>query len=176
MKGWRAIRMLIFLGLAGPLAWLAGKVPLVGDWLALAVGAAWAAYWACVFAIANSFVAWEPPPEGVPRSPWFIRALDAPARVPVVGLPFRLYRWVVARVTRNVWPACVAFERATWESAGLALVRGIASVPGLYITSRAMFAPAATHAFLARNVPPPATVPPPSSPPGIPPELVARDR
>jgi hypothetical protein len=148
LKAWRALRLLLFFSLALPLAWVVGMIPYVGESFAVAIEGAWAAYWACVFAVGNTFLVWEAP--AGPRSPWFLRALQAVGRVPVLGAPVRLYARLVARVTRNVWPACLAFEETTWESAGMALARTIASVPVAYIITRPAFAAAATHAWLAR--------------------------
>jgi hypothetical protein len=150
MKGWRTLRFLIFLALGSPLAWLVGEVPYVGAPLAVAVTAAWTAYWASVFAIANSFLVWErelQPDE----APWFIRVLGQLARVPVIGFVPRVYARVLARATQKVWPACIAFEKAPWESAGLAATRAVTSVPVLYIVTRPFFGPAATHAWIARS-------------------------
>jgi hypothetical protein len=149
MKGWRAVRFLIFLALAAPVASLVGQVPYVGGGLAVVIEGAWTAYWASVFAIGNSFLVWERP-LGEGEAPWFVRRLYALGRAPVVGVAFRVCARVLTRVTRNVWPACMAFERTPWESAGLAALRGVASIPVVYIVTRPFFAPAATHAWLAR--------------------------
>jgi hypothetical protein len=149
MKGWRALRFLIFLGLASPIAWLAGKVPHTGDVLDFVVEGAWAAYWASVFAVGNSFLVWERP-LAPGEAPWFIRGLRRLGTIPLLGIPARLYERVLTFATRNVWPACMAFEETVWESAGLAALRGIASVPVVYIVTRPFFSPAATHAFLGR--------------------------
>jgi hypothetical protein len=148
LKLWRALRLFLFFSLALPVAWVVGKIPHVGESLAVAIEGAWAAYWACVFAVGNTFLAWEAPVGD--RAPWFMRVLRRVGRVPVLGLPVMLYARFVGRVTRNVWPACLAFEETPWESAGMALARTIASVPVAYIITRPVFAPAATHAFLAR--------------------------
>jgi hypothetical protein len=148
LKGWRAVRFLLFAALAGPFAWIAGQVPHLGPTLSFAVEGGWAAYLACVFAIGNSFLAWEPR-AGSP--PWFVRVLERAGRVPVLGVPVRLYARLLTFATRNVWPACAAFEEAPWEAAGLALARGVASVPFVYLVFRPMFAPAATHALVGRR-------------------------
>ena len=58
---------------------------------------------ASVFAVANTFLAWEMRAQG-DRAPWFVRILRVPGRVPVVGLPFRFYTWVLTKATRSVWP------------------------------------------------------------------------
>jgi hypothetical protein len=150
LKTWRAIRFLLFLTLVSPFAWLLGHVPVVGPSLAIAAEAVWGAYWASVFAIANTFVAWEARPPSPP--PWFIRILARAGTIPVVGIPVRLYAHLLTFATRKVWPACMAFENAPWESAGLALARGVASIPFLYLVLRPLFAPAATHALLGRGL------------------------
>jgi hypothetical protein len=149
MKAWRAVRFISFLLLVSPIAWLFGKVPVVGAALSVAIEGAWGAYWASVFAIANTFVAWHD--ERGTKLPWFMRVLARVGRVPVLGAIARLYARLLAFATRRVWPACVAFEETPWESAGLALARGIAAVPFLYVIVRPMFAPAATHALLGRR-------------------------
>lgn len=149
MKGWRALRFLLFVALVGPFAWALGNVPTAGPTLSVVVEGAWAAYWACVFAIANTFVAWEPRPSWPP--PWFVRVLGPPGRIPLLGVPVRLYARLLTFATRNVWPACLALEEAPWEGAGLALARGVASVPFLYLVFRPMFPPGATHALLGRR-------------------------
>jgi hypothetical protein len=153
MKLWRAVRFLIFLALDAPVVWLVQRIPFVGGELAVVVEVVWAVYWASVFAIANTFLAWEPAEPGA--APWFIRSLRYVGRVPVLGLPFRLYARVLELATRKCWPACLAFERTPWEAAGLATARAIASVPLVYLVMRPMFAPAATHAYAARRAPAP---------------------
>jgi hypothetical protein len=157
MKLWRAVRFVIFLGLDLPIVWLVQRIPVVGSYLAVVIGVVWAVYWASVFAIANSFLAWEPVPEGA--APWFIRVLRYVGRVPVLGIPVRLYARILTFATRRCWPACLAFERTPWEAAGLATTRAIASVPFAYLVMRPMFAPAATHAYVARREPPASEAP-----------------
>jgi hypothetical protein len=149
LKGWRALRFLLFLTLVSPIAWALGLIPVVGAPLAVSIEAVWTAYWASVFAIANTFVAWEPHPW--PEPPWFIRVLRPVGRIPVLGIPFRIYARILTMATRNVWPACMAFEEATWEGAGLALARVVASVPFVYLVFRPIFSPAATHALIGRG-------------------------
>ena len=150
VKGWRALRLLIFLALVSPVAWLVGRIPYLGGPLGVVVEAAWAVYWACVFAVANSFLVWDSPAS---ERPWFMRTLERVTRVPLIGVPFRVYARIVGRLTRPVWPACMAFEQTTFESAGLALARVLASLPIVYVVTRPAFATAATHALLARAAP-----------------------
>jgi hypothetical protein len=149
LKAWRAGRFLIFLALGSPAAWLVAAIPKVGPPIAGAIELAWAAYWAGVFAIANSFEAWTTAPEDT--APWFVRALERAGTIPVLGWGPRLYARLLTFATRNVWPACLAFEAAPWESLGLALARALASIPGFYLVCRPMFAPAATRILLARR-------------------------
>jgi hypothetical protein len=149
MKAWRAVRFLLFLLLVSPIAWLVGRVPVVGPVLSITIEAVWGAYWASVFAVANTFVAWDD--DSNAKLPWFLRVLARVDHVPVIGKLARLYARLLTFATRKVWPACMAFEETPWESAGLALSRGIATVPFVYLVFRPMFAPAATHALLGRR-------------------------
>jgi hypothetical protein len=150
MKGWRAVRFILFVALAAPVAWVAGKVPVVGPLFAVLVPSAWVAYWASVFAIANTFLTWDAAiPEG--WTPWFLRGVAPLQRIPFVGAVFRVYVRVLTFATRHVWLACRAFEEAPWEAAGLALSRAVVGAPVFYLLSRPMFAPAATHALLGRR-------------------------
>jgi hypothetical protein len=152
LKGWRAVRFVLFVALAAPTAWLLGKIPEVGAPLAVTVESVWVVYWASVFAIANTFLAWEavPPPEW---APWFVRVQAPLARIPVLGGVFRFYVRILTLATKPVWPACKAFEEAPWEAAGLALSRAIVGAPVLYLLSRPVFGPAATHALLGCRPP-----------------------
>ena len=158
MKGWRALRFLIFVALGSPAAWVVGFVPAVGPALAVVVEVGWLAYWASVFGIGNSFLVWERPLQPG-EAPWFIRALRACGGVPFLGFFCRLYERVLTKATRNVWPACMAFEIAPWESAGLAGLRALFSVPVLYIVTRPAFGPAATHVWVARTATSPGASP-----------------
>lgn len=149
VKAWRAVRFLLFLALGGPFAWALGMIPEVGKALAVVFGGAWAAYWASVFGIANSFLVWERTPSA-DEAPWFIRILRPFAKVPVLASIVNLYARILMYATRPVWPACMAFERVPWEAAGLAALRGLFSVPIVYLITRPAFGPAATHAWIAR--------------------------
>jgi hypothetical protein len=148
-KAWRTARFLFFVALATPVTAVLNAIPLIGGPLVIAAQAAWTAYWASVFALANASAAWLPPPEAG-AAPWFIRALRTLGRAPVVGVVPRLYAAALGYATRGVWPACLAFESASFEAAGLAIARTIASVPLAYLVLRPMFPPAATHALLGR--------------------------
>ncbi len=151
LKAWRAGRFLIFLALGSPAAWLVAAIPKVGPPIAGAIELVWAAYWAGVFAIANSSEAWTIAPQEGNTAPWFVRALERAGKIPVLGWGPRLYARLLTFATRKVWPACLAFEAAPWESLGLALARALASIPGFYLVCRPMFAPAATRILLARR-------------------------
>jgi hypothetical protein len=166
----RRIRGLWLLGTALPVIAWALLIPAVGEEIYVGLMTAWTAYWLAVFAIGGSFVAWE---SAAPGSPWFVRMFAAAGRVPVLGIPPRLYARFLARATRSVTPVCAVFERDPWAAAGLALARGIAGIPGVYLFFRPAFSVAATHTILGYGVsitprlpdpPPPATRPPPDLP------------
>ncbi len=86
VKGWRFIRYFLLDALATPVVWIAGMLPVVGAVLAVLVTSAWFAYWASVFAIANTFLAWEAPlpPEW---APWFLRVVLPLQGIRFIGAP-----------------------------------------------------------------------------------------
>jgi hypothetical protein len=163
MKGWRALRFVLFVFLALPVvavsvfalkivclilhASFIGKV--IANVLFALVGIVAVIYWSAVFGAANAFVAWEPPPPG--WTPSFMRGLAEIGRIPVLGWPARVYSRFVARVTRKVWPACYAFELAPLESIAMTAGKLVAVVPGMYLVLRPFFGPAATHLIHARR-------------------------
>ena len=147
-KAKRAARAVVLFASGIPLLALALPIPLVGEALYGVLSALWAIYWMGVFAYANAPHAWQV--DGA-RDPWFLRVLAPIARVPVLGWPFRFYAWMWRKVTRSVRPACVSFEGGAYEALGLALVRTVVGVPGLYLFFRPLLPAAATHAFLARH-------------------------
>ena len=166
LKGVRKLRSLLLIALAAPVCFVLSLIPRAGDWLyAVAIGL-WTFYWLSVFALANSDLAWHAPL--APREPFFLRASTRASRFPVLGTPFLLYNPIARRVTRSVHHACQSFEEAPWEGAGLAFIRTIFGIPGLYLLTRPLMPVAATHALLSRrlpghSVPPPALPLPPSS-------------
>jgi len=145
----RRIRALWLLATALPIVSLALFVPRIGDEVYLALMTAWTAYWLAVFAIGGSFVAWE---SAAPGAPWFVRMFQAAGRVPVLGIPFRVYARFLARATRSVTPVCAVFERDPWAAAGLAVARGLVGVPGVYLFFRPAFSVAATHTILGQGM------------------------
>jgi hypothetical protein len=145
-KAKRKLRGLLLVASAVPLFAIVLPIPGVGDPLFAALTGAWAAYWAAVFALANTHLAWER--EHDAPDPWFLRALHSLGRIPLLGFFARLYARLMARITSSVHAACAAFEEAPYESAGLALARLVVSVPGVWIAVRPFFGPAATHALL----------------------------
>ncbi len=165
LKGKRKLRSLLLIAVAVPFCFLLSLVPRAGDWLyGIALGL-WTFYWLSVFALANSDLAWHAPL--VPREPFFLRASTQASRVPVVGAPFLLYNPIARRVTRSVHHACQSFEEAPWEGAGLAFIRTVFGIPGLYLLTRPLMPVAATHALLSRRLPG-HSVPPPVAPPALP--------
>jgi hypothetical protein len=171
----RRIRAVWLFAVALPLFGLTLGIPFAGEWVYLALSTAWAAYWLAVFAVGGSFLAWEPVPA---TPPWFARALTRIGKVPVVGIPPRLYGRFLAWATRGVAPVCLAFERDPWAASGLATARLLAGIPGVYLFLRPAFGVAATHTILVArgpSLPPvpflvgPSPTAPPPSPPHIPP-------
>lgn len=169
-KGKRKVRSLLLVALAVPVCFLLDLVPGAGHWLyAVGIGL-WTFYWLSVFALANSDLAWHAPL--APQEPFFLRATTRVSRLPVVGAPFLLYNPIARRVTVSVHHACQSFEEAPWEGAGLAFVRTIFGIPGLYLLTRPLMPVAATHALLSRRSPG-ATLPPPPPPPQQPTQLTS---
>jgi hypothetical protein len=147
-KLWRRIREALLIASGLPAIALVLYVPYAGIYAYSALSAAWAAYWLAVFAIANAPSAWT---EALPRPPFYLRALGAAAKVPVLGLLPRAYAAILRRVSASVLPACAAMERAPYEAAGLAVARAMSCIPGLYVTMRPLFPVAAWHALRARE-------------------------
>jgi hypothetical protein len=146
LKAKRKLRGLLLVATGVPLFAIALPIPGVGDVIFAALTGVWAAYWTAVFALANSHLAWAR--ENDAPDPWFLRALWRLGEVPVVGFFARLYARLVRRFTKSVHSACIAFEEAPYEAAGLAVARLVASVPGVWLALRPFFGPAATHALL----------------------------
>lgn len=143
-KAKRKVRAVVLVVVGVPAIALTLALPLAGEPLYATLMAAWAFYWLAVFALANTFLAWE---LRDPREPWFLRAGAAFARIPVLGWIAIPYVAIVRRVTRNVRPACLAFEEAPYEAAGLALARAILGIPIVWLAARPIFNVAATHAL-----------------------------
>ncbi|MBS2026648.1 MAG: hypothetical protein JST54_01990 [Deltaproteobacteria bacterium] len=129
--------------------------PFFGRWGAalltstFAVG--WGAYWASVFALGRSKLAWT---HALPGEPWFLQLeqrLGSRAWM-VSWFGPRLYVRVLRRVTRSVAPATLAFERAHVEGLGLGLGHAICGLPVLNALTRPVFAVAATHALIPHLV------------------------
>ena len=124
----RAIRGLVLVASgSGPIV-LLRVLPWIGSPAAGIATSLWTFYWVAVFAVAAAEIAWQ---DKGSEQPFFIRATEVVGRVPVIGWMARLYakmwRWVV----RGVRPACIAFERAPYESVGLGLARAISGFPVL---------------------------------------------
>ena len=122
----------------------------IGDEIFSGLMVVWAGYWASVFALGNTFLAWQPQ-EGGGGAPWFMHAATRVGRIPFVGWIGRLYVRIAGRVTRSVTPACLTFEEAPYEAAGLALARLVCGMPFLYLAMRPVFGVAATHALVGRR-------------------------
>ncbi len=169
-KAKRKLRGLVLLALGAPAFAPVLAIPRAGDAIFATLLGAWGAYWAAVFALANTHLAWER--DADPPDPWFMRVLARAGRVPLVGWVFRLYARIARRFARSAFAACGAFEEAPWEAVGLGLARAAAGVPCVWLAVRPMFGPAATHALLGarhaagRSEPSLRSSDRPASPPG----------
>lgn len=147
LKVRRRMRAALILASGAPIFAVAYLSPIFGENLYQALGAVWALHWLAIFCIGGAPRAWDLRPA---RDPWFLRLSDTLGKVPIIGGFFRLYAKLWRRWFLAVVPVCVASEAAPYEAAGLALARGVAGFPGLYIFLRPVFPVAATHVLLAR--------------------------
>ncbi|HEY2511526.1 MAG TPA: hypothetical protein VGI39_11745 [Polyangiaceae bacterium] len=146
----RKVRDALLMACGAPIFCFVLAIDDVGDGIFSTLMVGWAGYWASVFALGNTFLAWQPR-EGGGGVPWFLHGAARVGRVPVIGWVARLYGRIAARVTRSVTAACLTFEEAPYEAAGLALARLVCGVPFLYLAMRPVFGVAATHALVGRR-------------------------
>jgi hypothetical protein len=155
----RRFRSALILGAYAPVVVITVFLP-GGGYLYQALGLCWLVHWGAVFAIGSAPLAWD---TKVERQPWLLRLLGTVGAVPVLGWPCRLYAALWRTWFGALTPVWIATEAAPYEAAGLAVARGVAGLPGLYLFLRPMFPVAATHVLLARCPPPvrrePSTVP-----------------
>ncbi len=136
------------------LGWLPWKL---GDQVVPVLAALWSGYWLAVFTLAKTRQAWD---DSETRLPWYVRGFDA------TGGRIFFLRWygaMLKRVSKSVLAPCQAFERGSYEAAGLAVARLMLGLPPIYSFVRPVFTVAAQHAVLARAEHPPALVPPPDA-------------
>lgn len=117
------------------------------------LAAAWGAYWLIVFTGAKTALAWAD--EHVAPEPWFLRLWGAfTRRMPAViaWLPSGYGRaWT--SMSRQIFAPAICFERAPYEFSGLAALRLLGSVPGLYPFVRPLV-PVAAALLASRHAPP----------------------
>ena len=152
---WRKVKRrrhgAVVFALGYPLLSLLLLVPRVGDALHAGAAAAWGAYWLCVFTLGKTAFAWT---DEAPPDPWFLRLCSAAQR----EIPL-LRRWLPAALIR-AWrrhtgvalrPAALV-ERMPWEAAGLACVRLLGGIPGIYLLVRPLIPVAATAMLQERGL------------------------
>ncbi len=125
------------------------------------LAAAWGAYWLTVFTGAKTALAWAD--EASAGEPWFLRVWGTLTRRSpraVAWLP-RGYGQAWHSMSRRVFAPALCVERAPYEFGGLAALRLLGSVPGLYPFVRPLV-PVASALLITRHVPPPPA--PPSEP------------
>ncbi len=124
----------------------------------------WGSYWLAVSVCAKSPHSDKASATG---EPWFYRAdSHSIARVPVLGWIVRAYASVTRRLTKPLAGAAVCAERASYESAGLALAQLLVSLPLVRLGGRIVVPVAASHIVLRAQRSPPridvsGAVPPP---------------
>ena len=133
-------------------------VPTAGPWLFSFAALVWGWYWLGVFAASKSAHAWGDDATASPPAP--IRVLERTAARGWVWAPLRTYARIWARVTRSINPAVATFERSPKPFLGLALARGILSLPGLYLLARPIV-PVAAGRLCAEADPAGRFLPPP---------------
>jgi hypothetical protein len=148
---------LILLSVWVPVTLLAA-VPGIGRWLSPAAAALWGFYWLGVFTLGSTHLTWT---NEAPEQPAFIRLCQAVRPVPLVGWLVGIYGRLWARLVRDVRPACLTYERASLEGAGLALARIVTGLPVINGFVRPVV-PVASQLALRDRYPPPAK---PAGPP-----------
>jgi hypothetical protein len=141
---------LILLSVWVPVTLLAA-VPGIGRWLSPAAAALWGFYWLGVFTLGSTHLTWT---NEAPEQPAFIRLCQAVRPVPLVGWLVGLYGRLWARLVRDVRPACLTYERASIEGAGLALARMLTGLPVINGFVRPVV-PVASQLALRDRYPPP---------------------
>ncbi|HEX4621209.1 MAG TPA: hypothetical protein VH208_06550 [Myxococcaceae bacterium] len=142
---------LILLSVWVPVTLLAA-VPGIGRWLSPSAAALWGFYWLGVFTLGATHLTWT---NEEPQQPAFVRFCQALLPVPLLGWVVGLYGRLWARLVRDVRPACLTYERASIEGAGLALARMLTGLPVINGFVRPVV-PVASQLALRDRYPPPA--------------------
>jgi hypothetical protein len=146
-KGARRLRGLRVWVVGIPGLALLQVVPTIGAVLYAVALFTWTAYWMSVFATAKTRYAWRTEGAEAAPEPWFARG---PARfvAEVPGFRWwlpRLYVRLVRWFTRALYPPARELEARPAELAGIATLRALAFVPGLYLLVRPVLPVAAAH-------------------------------
>jgi hypothetical protein len=131
------------------------------------LAAAWGGYWLMVFTTAKTQLAWAD--ERDAPEPWFLRLWGGLIRrlpAAFAWLP-RGYGQAWRSMSRSVFSPASCYERAPYELGGLAALRLLGSVPGLYPFVRPLV-PVAAAMLVKRHCPPPAPAAGDARPPGSP--------
>lgn len=165
-KARQKVRGVLVFAAFAPLLVLVRAVPAVGDGLAVGLTAAWAIYWAGVFACAKASFAWS---SDDARPPLCVRVVgESLGRVPG-------FRWVerfYLRVLHDFAHPARTFERAPGALLGLAVFRALTHPPVLNLFVRPLV-PVSVAASLGLRSPDPTGAGAPSPPP---PEPTSPDR
>jgi hypothetical protein len=122
--------------------------PIIGPALyAFALGG-WTFYWFMVITASKSAAAWTE--EGRAPDPWYLRLWDAAADSSF------LFRWWLPRVygrtlrkqTEAMFSPCKAVEDSIFPMIGLAMLRSITAIPGIYLFFRPFFPVAAARIIM----------------------------
>lgn len=128
------------------------------------LAALWGAYWLIVFTGAKTALAWAH--ERTATEPWYLRVWGSlTQRLPetFAWLP-RGYGRAWWNMSQRVFSPTRCFEQAPYEFTGLAALRLLGSVPGLYPFVRPLV-PVAAALLVTRHVPPPEPARPNTVPP-----------
>jgi hypothetical protein len=155
----RRLRGLAIFACGLPLIGMCAMVPVIGDVLQWVAFAGWGLYWLAVFTVGRTAYAWAEP---ATLEPWYLRGAAAAVQsTPVLRwwLPTRfLAFW--RRVTGTVTRPARLVEQMPFEAVGLALMRVLGGIPGVYLFLRPAMPVAAARALLERGLAKPTALSP----------------
>lgn len=126
-------------------------VPVLGQQLYAVATTLWAAYWLVVLVTAKSAHAWRE--EGTAPAPWFVRAWDR-LTTSVPGFRWwlpRAYGRFLRGFTASMFSPAARWERSPWELCGVALMRVLGGLPGMYMFLRPLIPVASQHLLIAQD-------------------------
>jgi hypothetical protein len=133
-----------------PVISLVSFAPVIGPALyAFALGC-WTFYWFTVITASKSAAAWTE--EGRAPDPWYMRLWDA-ATASFFALRWwlpRVYGRTLRKQSEAMFPPCKAVEDSLYPMLGLALLRSMTAIPGVYLFFRPFFPVAAAHIITLR--------------------------